>query len=187
MHHWCQRHRWDICHRCHWHRLQNCRWYQWHRRQICHCINETGGKFCHQFRLCCWRRWQIMGTVSCCRHLKVNLKAKIYIYVNSSTHRFQNKIIKIFLMEDFFHLPPVSMTPVVHVELWISPRIFEKIWNGTNGILRGLGETDWWKKPEVEILVALSLEVTFPSYQSYSTEWGIKRNLVSNNSPNLLA
>ncbi len=22
-------------------------------------INNTGGKFCHQFRLCCWHRWQI--------------------------------------------------------------------------------------------------------------------------------
>jgi hypothetical protein len=39
---------------------------------------------------------------------KVNLKAKIYIYVNSTTQSCQNKIIKIFLLEDFFHLPPVS-------------------------------------------------------------------------------
>jgi hypothetical protein len=30
---------------------------------------------------------QIMGTISGCRHLKVNLKAKIYIYVNSTTRR----------------------------------------------------------------------------------------------------
>ncbi len=29
--------------------------------------------------------------------------------------------------------------------------------NGTNGALRGLGETDSWKKPEVENLVTLSL------------------------------
>ncbi len=36
-------------------------------------------------------------------------------------------------------------------------RIFENILNGPNSILRGLGETDTWKKPEVEILVALSL------------------------------
>jgi hypothetical protein len=42
------------------------------------------------------------------RHLKVNLKAKIYIYVNSTTQRCPNKIIKIFLLEGFFHLPPVS-------------------------------------------------------------------------------
>jgi hypothetical protein len=46
------------------------------------------------------------------------------------------------MIEDFFHLPPVSLTPVVHVELQISPQIFEKILNGPNGILRGLGETD---------------------------------------------
>jgi hypothetical protein len=59
------------------------------------CVVDTGGKFatgttipaanlppesttpeahCH--------RWQIMETISGCRHLKVNLKAKIYIYVN---------------------------------------------------------------------------------------------------------
>jgi hypothetical protein len=30
----------------------------------------------------------------------------------------------------------------VNLELRISPRIFEKIRNGPNGILRGLGETD---------------------------------------------
>ncbi len=56
------------------------------------------------------------------------------------------------MIEDFFHLPPVSTTPVVHLELRISPRIFEKIRNGPNGILRGLGETDSWRKPEVKIL-----------------------------------
>jgi len=36
-------------------------------------------------------------------------------------------------------------------------RIFEKIQPGPNGILRGLEETDSWKKPEVETLVTLSL------------------------------
>jgi hypothetical protein len=46
---------------------------------------------------------------------------------------------------------------VVHLELRISPRIFEKIRNGSIGILRGLGETDSGKKTEVENLVALSL------------------------------
>ncbi len=47
------------------------------------------------------------------------------------------------------------MTPVVHIEMRIFPRIFEKIRNGTNGILIGLGETD--KKSDFENLVALSL------------------------------
>ncbi len=32
-----------------------------------------------------------------------------------------------------------------------------KIWNGPNGILRGLGETDSWKKPEAKNLGTLSL------------------------------
>jgi hypothetical protein len=40
-----------------------------------------------------------MGTISACKHLKVNLKAKLYIYVNSSTQRCPNKIIKNFLIE----------------------------------------------------------------------------------------
>jgi hypothetical protein len=50
---------------------------------------------------CQRRRWQIMATISGCRHLKVNLKANMYIYVNPSTHRCPNKIIKIFLLEGF--------------------------------------------------------------------------------------
>jgi hypothetical protein len=36
------------------------------------------------------------------------------------------KIIKTLLIEDFFHLPPVSTALVVHLELRISPQIFEK-------------------------------------------------------------
>ncbi len=117
--------------------------YQWHRRQICH--------------RCRWHRWQIMATISGCRYLKVNLKAKIYIYVNSTTQRCPNKIIKSFMLEGFFHLPPVSLTPVANLELRISPRIFEKIRNGPNGIIRGLGETSSRKKPEAKNLVTLSL------------------------------
>ncbi len=68
-----------------------------------------------------------MLLISGCRYLKVNLKAKIYIYANSTIQRCPNKIIKIFLIEDFFHLPPVSTAPVVNLELRISLRIFEKI------------------------------------------------------------
>ncbi len=123
VYHRCQRHWWQICPQfplCCWHR------YQRHRRQICH--------RCH------WHRWQIIGTISGCRHLKVNLKAKIYIYVSSTTQRWPNKITLIFLIEDFFHFPPVSLTPVANLKLWISPRIFEKIRNGLKGILWGWGK-----------------------------------------------
>jgi hypothetical protein len=83
-----------------------------------------------------------MGLMSGFRYLNVNLKAKIYLYVNSTVHRCPNKIIKNFLIEDFLDLPPVSTTPVVNLELRISPRIFEKIRNGPNRILWGWGETD---------------------------------------------
>jgi hypothetical protein len=61
------------------------------------------------------------------------------------------------MIEDFFHLPPVSLTLVANLELRISPRIFEKIQNGPDGIIRGLGETDSRKKPEAKNLVTLSL------------------------------
>jgi hypothetical protein len=47
---------------------------------------------------------------------------------------------------------PVTLTPVVHLDLRISPRICEKNWNGAIGIIRDLGEDGSWKN-----LVALSL------------------------------
>ncbi len=86
--------------------------YQRRRRQICH--------------RCQQHLWQTMGLVSGCKNLKVNLKAKIYMYANSTIQRCPNKIFNIFLIADFFHLPPVSTTPVVNIELRISPRIFRK-------------------------------------------------------------
>jgi hypothetical protein len=98
-----------------------------------------------------------MTTISGCRYLKVNLKAKIDIYVNSTTQRCPNKIIKIFLLEGFFYLPPVLLTPVANLELRISPQIFKKIRNCPNGKIRGLGETGSRKKPEAKNLVTLSL------------------------------
>jgi hypothetical protein len=95
-------------------------------------------------------QWQITWTVSDCLHLKVNVMEKFYLYVYSTTHRCPNKIIKTFLIEEFCHLPPAPL--VVHLELRKSLRIFRKYL-----IRRGLGETDSWKKPEVENLVAQSL------------------------------
>jgi hypothetical protein len=40
------------------------------------------------------------------------------------------------------NLPPVSLTSVVHLDLRIYPRIFEKVRNDPNVIIRGLGEGD---------------------------------------------
>ncbi len=67
---------------------------------------------------------------------------------------FFRKFAEIFAAQGW---PPVSTTPVVNLELGISPRIFEKFRNGPKGILWGWGETDWWKKPEAKNLVTLSL------------------------------
>jgi len=55
-------------------------------------VNYTSGKR-HQ--------WQIMGTISDCLHLKVNMKKKVYLYVNSTIQRCPNKIFKTFLFGDF--------------------------------------------------------------------------------------
>ncbi len=43
-------------------------------------------------------------------------------------------------------LPPVTLIPVVHLDLRISPRIFEKIRNDPTVIFRSLWEDDSWKK-----------------------------------------
>jgi hypothetical protein len=40
------------------------------------------------------------------------------------------------------NLPPVSLTLVVHLDLRISPQIFENIRNDPNVIISGLGEGD---------------------------------------------
>jgi hypothetical protein len=93
--------------------VANCRRYQRHRRQIWHRYQQHRRQILPPVPLVLLtpHRWQIMGTISGCRHHKVNLKAKTYIYVNSTTQRCPNKIINIFLLEDFFHLPLVSFTP----------------------------------------------------------------------------
>ncbi len=97
--------------------------------------------------------WQIIGTISDCLHLKVNLVKNIYLYVNFTTQWCPHKIIETFLIEDFFHLTTVSTTQVVHLELRTSPRIFErKNWNGPNGILRDLGELIHEKNLKSKIL-----------------------------------
>ncbi len=106
------------------------------------CVNITGSKLSR----CQWQQWQILtpgsttlvanlppvGTLLDCWYLKVNLKEKIYLSVNSTTQECPNKIIKTFLIEHFFHLPPVSMT---HVPL------------ATNI------STNFWKKFETALMV----------------------------------
>ncbi len=68
----------------------------------------------------------------------------------------QIKQLKLFWLKIFPFATCVNDTGGA-LDLRISPQILEKIWNDTNGILKGLGETDSWKKPEVENFLALSL------------------------------
>ena len=42
----------------------------------------------------------------------------------------------------------ITLTPVINLCLLICPRIFVKLWNCLQGILKGLGETDSRKKLE---------------------------------------
>jgi hypothetical protein len=94
-------------------------------------VNDTSGKQQEQFSHC----WQP--------------KMKIYLYANSTTQWCPKEIINIFLIEDFFHLPSVSTTPVANLELFEFKETALMAW--------GLGETDSWKKPEAKSLVKLSL------------------------------
>ncbi len=62
------------------------------------------------------------------KKMKTPLK-NLRIYV---THVLKGTMSRDFLL--------LSLTPVANLELRISPRIFEKIRNDPNGILRGLGD-----------------------------------------------
>ncbi len=92
--------------------LPNCRRYQRHRRQILPPVPlvllTPVAKiyiYVNSITQRCPHRRQILPPVPLVLLTPV---AKIYIYVNSITQRCPNKIINIFLLEDFFHLPPVS-------------------------------------------------------------------------------
>ncbi len=110
-------------------------------------VNDASGKLppvsmtpAANSRRCRWHRWQTMGAIIKLLTTSNELEKKIYLYANSTSQRCPKEIIKHFLIEDFFLLPPVSLTPVANLELQISPRIFKKLLNGPNGIFRGLGE-----------------------------------------------
>jgi hypothetical protein len=62
------------------------------------------------------------------------LEIFFYLYAKSTTQRCPKEIKKNFLIEDFFHFPPASTTPVANLELRISPRMLEKIRNDPKGL-----------------------------------------------------
>ncbi len=128
-----------ICHRCQWHWWQichQCRWYWW---QFATGVVDTGGKFA-------------TGIVDTGGKFATGVNntrgtgGKICAGVVDTGGKFAAIVV-----DTGGNLPPVSLTPMVHLDLRISPRIFEKIRNDPNFISRGLGEGDSWKKPEAKI------------------------------------
>jgi hypothetical protein len=93
-------------------------------------VTDTGGKFSTP-ALPVRHQWQIMGTISDCLHLKVNLKEKIYLFVNSTTHRclFQTKQ-KIF-----------SICRAVNISVNFQKNSKWSYWN-----IQGLGGNGFMKK-----------------------------------------
>ncbi len=114
------------------HQRQNCHWYQRHQQQILPpgslvllipvanlppvsttpaanllLVSMTPVAICHWYQR---HWWQIMGKISGCWDLKVNLKAKMYLYINSTSQWCPNWITKTFRIEDFFRLPYVNDT-----------------------------------------------------------------------------
>ncbi len=77
------------------------------------------------------------------------------------------------LIEDFFDLPPVSTTPVVHSKLQKSLRIFKKILNGPVGLLWGWGETDSWKNLKLKKIVFEKLRICVRSsgFKKFNAEF----------------
>ncbi len=114
-----------------------------------------------------------MGTISDCWHLKKWTSVKKFFYVLTLLPKDVENT-ENFSDWRFFHLPLVSMTPMVHLELQISLWILaKKILNGSNSVLRGLGETDsckktWSQKTRGTVPWRKSIFTIFASYpQSY--------------------
>ncbi len=76
--------------------------YQWHRRKIAASINDTGGKFATGVNDTGSKQWEQLSN---CWQLKMSWKKIFFLYVNSTTQRCPKEIMKIFLIEDVFHLP----------------------------------------------------------------------------------
>ncbi len=90
-------------------------------------------------------RWQIMGTITYCLLLKVNLKKKIIYMLTLLPKSIQNKIIKLFWLKFFSICYRCQRHWWCNLNCEYLCEISKKNWNRPNSILRGLGETDLWK------------------------------------------
>ncbi len=112
-------------------------------------VVDTGGKWKKSsiikvLIILCGHLWEVELTYRCIFAFKFTLRSHSAAWYCS--HYLPP--VSTTLAKLVARLPPVSLIPVVHLDLRISPRIFEKILNGPTRILWGWGETDSWKKPE---------------------------------------
>ncbi len=122
-------------------------------------INDTGGKkFNHLYSWCYWYWWQIIWAISDCWHLKVNLKEKQYLYVNSTV---LPKGVKKNNWRFFSFAASVNDTGGGGVPWAANTSVNFREKNWTTIMLYcysgAWGKLIHEKKPEVENLVALSL------------------------------
>ncbi len=109
------------------------------------------------YHRCRWHRWQMAKIFKLKKFnyfVWTPLGSRVNININYCL-QVQFKMTAAWYCNHY--LPPVSLIPVVHLDLRISPRIFEKIRNVPNAILWGWEETDSSKKPEAKYHVTLSL------------------------------
>ncbi len=106
-----------ICHRCQRYRWQVYRQCQQYWRQLAASVKDTGGKLPPVSMTLAvnfppvsitmvannWNNIRLLTPYS-----ESELEGKNYLYVNSTTQRCTNKIIKTCLIEDFFCLLPVN-------------------------------------------------------------------------------
>jgi hypothetical protein len=100
-------------------------------------VNDTGGKFATGVNDTGGKQWDYDQAADT---LNWNWRQKCIYMLTLLSKGVPTKLLQFFWLNIFFHLPPVSATPVVNLELRISPRIFEKIRNGPNGIFWGWGK-----------------------------------------------
>jgi hypothetical protein len=93
-------------------------------------------------------KWNDENNIMQTANLSVNLKKKIYLYVNSTNQRCPNKIFKTLLIKDFFNLSPVSVTPVRWCTLSCEylRKILKKFETALLGYSRGWGKLIHEKK-----------------------------------------
>ncbi len=113
-------------------------------------------QICHRYQ---GNQWQIMGTISDCLHLKVNLKIKVFIYMLTVPTGVQSKYLKLFWLEIF------SICHQCQRHRWystpwvanISTNFRKKFETALMGYSGPWGNLVHEKKHEAKNLVALSL------------------------------